>query len=590
MRIAYLSDYNPNDISIWSGTPYNVFHALQEEHEVTWIGQGIIEGAKWHHRMLGRKNIFHPENYTKEIGRILSEQISAGNFDAVITCTYHFCPYLKVDIPVIFYSDVTFDLFKGFFRNKDISYHRLAFQTEKKCLENVDAIVYASEWARRSAISRYGIPDDKVKVIEFGANIPCDAITHVSSVKDDSVCNLLFVGRNWNNKGGQTVLDAYKILRDKGLKCRLTIIGSSPTCEINDENITIIPWIDKNKQEEMETYLSILREAHFMVLPTRYEAFGIVLCEASAFGVPSIASNVGGVGQPIKEGINGILMPPESSAEQYAEKIFETFTDKPLYNSLSSHAIEEYANRLNWQSWARRMSLLMSELHEKKMPERFYLPVYAINLPERTERREHLVKQFEHRNEFCVTYVEAVKHDTGAIGLWKSIKKSVRLAQSKNEDIIILCEDDHTFTHEYNRNYFFDNLVDAFTSGADLLSGGIGGFGNASQIAPHRFKVDWFYSTQFVVLSSKLFEEILQYEFKQNDTADGVLSLLARNKQVIFPFISVQKDFGYSDVTQSNTRHKGIIDGLFRHTAARLLTISEINQQKLIINTKTKLL
>lgn len=164
------------------------------------------------------------------------------------------------------------------------------------------------------------------------------------------------------------------------------------------------------------------------------------------------------------------------------------------------------------------------------------------------------------------------------------------MAQSKNEDIIILCEDDHTFTHEYNRNYFFDNLVDAFTSGADLLSGGIGGFGNASQIAPHRFKVDWFYSTQFVVLSSKLFEEILQYEFKQNDTADGVLSLLARNKQVIFPFISVQKDFGYSDVTQSNTRHKGIIDGLFRHTAARLLTISEINQQKLIINTKTKLL
>ena len=41
MRIAYLSDYNPNDISIWSGTPYNVFHALQNEHKVTWMGQGI---------------------------------------------------------------------------------------------------------------------------------------------------------------------------------------------------------------------------------------------------------------------------------------------------------------------------------------------------------------------------------------------------------------------------------------------------------------------------------------------------------------------------------------------------------------------
>ena len=222
----------------------------------------------------------------------------------------------------------------------------------------------------------------------------------------------------------------------------------------------------------------------------------------------------------------------------------------------------------------------MTELLEKKRPERYYIPVYAINLPQRTERKEHLVRQFADRDEFSVTYVEAVMHNTGAIGLWESIKKSVRLAQSRNEDIIVLCEDDHIFTYEYNRNYLFDNLIDAFTSGADLLSGGIGGFGNATQIAPHRFQVDWFYSTQFVVISSKLYKDILQYEFKQNDTADGVLSLLAGNKQVIFPFISVQKDFGYSDVTQSNTRHKGIIDRLFNHTSSRLLAIYDANQQK----------
>ncbi|MBR1467843.1 MAG: glycosyltransferase [Bacteroidaceae bacterium] len=580
MRIAYLSDYNPNNIDIWSGTPYNVFHALQKEHEVTWIGQGIIEGAKWHHRMLGRKNIFHPENYIKEIGRLLSEHISAGNFDVVITCTYHFCPYLKVDIPVIFYSDVTFDLFKGFFRNKDILYHRLAFQTERQCLESVDAVVYASEWARQNAISRYGISADKVKVIEFGANIPCDAITQAPSVKDNDVCNLLFVGRNWSNKGGQIVLDSYKILRAKGLKCKLTIIGSSPTYEINDGNVTIIPWIDKSKTEDLELYISILRKSHFMVLPTRYEAYGIVLCEASAFGIPSIVSNVGGVSQPIKDEINGILLSQYATAEQYAEKIYEIFTDKSLYSSLALHAKEEFYARLNWHSWAKRISLLMTELYEKKIPERYYVPVYAINLPHRTERREHLVRQFANRDEFNVTYVDAVMHEIGAVGLWESIKKAVRLAMSRNEDIIILCEDDHIFTYEYNRNYFLYNIADAFTSGADILSGGIGGFGNAVQIATHRFKVDWFYSTQFVVLSSKLFEDILQYDFKQNDTADGVLSMLARNKQVIFPFISVQKDFGYSDVTQSNTRHEGIIEGLFRHTTSRLLATYEYTQRK----------
>ena len=45
---------------------------------------------------------------------------------------------------------------------------------------------------------------------------------------------------------------------------------------------------------------------------------------------------------------------------------------------------------------------------------------------------------------------------------------------------------------------------------------------------------------------------MLNYSFKGIDTADEVISQLANNKMVIYPFISEQKDFGYSDVTLSN--------------------------------------
>ena len=48
-----------------------------------------------------------------------------------------------------------------------------------------------------------------------------------------------------------------------------------------------------------------------------------------------------------------------------------------------------------------------------------------------------------------------------------------------------------------------------------------------------------------------------------DDTADGVLSELASCKMVIHPFISEQKDFGYSDVTQSNQEHVGRIREYF---------------------------
>lgn len=51
----------------------------------------------------------------------------------------------------------------------------------------------------------------------------------------------------------------------------------------------------------------------------------------------------------------------------------------------------------------------------------------------------------------------------------------------------------------------------------------------------------------------------LWYILEDNDTADGALSELASCKLVIHPFISEQKDFGYSDVALSNQEHAGRI-------------------------------
>ena len=51
----------------------------------------------------------------------------------------------------------------------------------------------------------------------------------------------------------------------------------------------------------------------------------------------------------------------------------------------------------------------------------------------------------------------------------------------------------------------------------------------------------------------------LWYILEDDDTADGALSELASCKLVIHPFISEQKDFGYSDVTQGSQGHAGII-------------------------------
>ena len=74
--------------------------------------------------------------------------------------------------------------------------------------------------------------------------------------------------------------------------------------------------------------------------------------------------------------------------------------------------------------------------------------------------------------------------------------------------------------------------------------------GNVVPVATNRSCVDWFWCTQFVVLFAPIFSKILNYDFKEGDTADGVLSHIADSPQVMYPPISTQKDFGYSDIIQ----------------------------------------
>ena len=209
----------------------------------------------------------------------------------------------------------------------------------------------------------------------------------------------------------------------------------------------------------------------------------------------------------------------------------------------------------------------------------FFLPVYVINLKDRIERRKHIEEQFKDKPEFELSWIRAIEHPIGAVGLWRSMVDAVKMAEANGDDIMVICEDDHTFTPSYNKDYLLINIVEANKQGSELLSGGIGGFGTAVPVAINRYWVDWFWCTQFIVVFKPLFHKILDYNFKDTDTADGVLSILAKDKMTMYPFISVQKDFGYSDVTRTNNDIVDLVDKLFKQSQHRLSTIHNVTHR-----------
>jgi len=199
------------------------------------------------------------------------------------------------------------------------------------------------------------------------------------------------------------------------------------------------------------------------------------------------------------------------------------------------------------------------------------IPVFVVNLKKRVERKAHIQKEFYQRDEFDVTIIEAQEHRIGALGLWHTVKSILNKAINSPEDYIVICEDDHQFSEHYSKELLIDSIDEAKMRKADLLGGGVAWFNSALPVSEHIFWVEKFSGFQFTVIFRQFFTTILNVDlddgtnFRKNDTVDLKLSSLTANKFFIYPFISSQKEFGYSDVTIMNNE-KGRVERLFMNT------------------------
>lgn len=321
----------------------------------------------------------------------------------------------------------------------------------------------------------------------------------------------------------------------------------------------------------------MLEQTHFLITPTLFECFGIANCEAAAYGIPVLTSEVGGVSQIIREGENGFLFSIDAKASDYVDKIENIYLDTEQYSILRIHSRQHFEERLNWNTWREKVNQIINHVFEDT-EEVYYVPVYAINVKERKDRRSHIIHEFENKPEFKLHLIDACQHPQGTIGLWNSIITIIKTAKEKEEDLIIICEDDHYFTENYSRKLLFKEIMEAYSQGTDILSGGIGGFGQAIPVGYHRYWIDWFWCTQFIIIYASLYDKILSYKFEDTDTADDVISTLTINKMVIYPFISEQKDFGYSDVTRTNMENQGRIREHFARANAKFQMTEQICQ------------
>ncbi len=141
---------------------------------------------------------------------------------------------------------------------------------------------------------------NKKKIVVIGNGINYD------KYKTGKGDNLLFIGRLVKGKGLEYLIKAIKNTRE-----RLDIIGDGP---YKNELRSLIKKQGLTRQVRLHGFISesrkieMLSKSKALILPSKYEAFGIVLLEAMASGKPVIATRVGGIPDIVNKD-NGILVP-----------------------------------------------------------------------------------------------------------------------------------------------------------------------------------------------------------------------------------------------------------------------------------------
>jgi glycosyltransferase involved in cell wall biosynthesis len=203
-------------------------------------------------------------------------------------------------IPHFVYTDHTVLAnrnYPGFNKNNDLlSDAWMALEGE--IYRNADIVFTRSKIVRESVIDDYQCSPEKVQCIYYAPFIK-DRERSQNQTRYASK-QILFVGLEWERKGGPILVSAFERVIREVPDARLTIVGCNPS--LNVKNVEIVGPI---AQEEMRKYYE---ESALFCLPTRQEPFGIAFIEAMSYGLPVIGTSVGALPEFIIEGDNGYLI------------------------------------------------------------------------------------------------------------------------------------------------------------------------------------------------------------------------------------------------------------------------------------------
>ena len=223
----------------------------------------------------------------------------------------------------------------------------------KSTMESADLITCVSNHEKEMLVKEIGLSDDNIKIIYNGINwVDWEDLPDKKKFRDSypeiSERFVIFAGRLATNKGIPDLIEAMYI--EKSQEFDLVVMGADMGLGKDLDKIASSKGVKMHRLGHVndEIYRSALSAAEILVLPSEYEAFGIVLLEAAAAQTPVVATRVGGIPEAMSEGKNGLIV-DYNDPEALSGAMFTILEDNSLKNEMGKFG-REFSKKFSWSS------------------------------------------------------------------------------------------------------------------------------------------------------------------------------------------------------------------------------------------------
>lgn len=367
-----------NSTMTWSGIPHHIVRILKDYGvKVSVLDKiGFPQYFSWKVKMWIYRlfKVCAPRYYSiatsKYYGKLLEKKIKSmnENFDFILAIDFtEGLPFLNSDKPVYVFRDASY------LQLSDISYPGYEYFTkemrselqlvENKAFKSCEKVLMTSEWAIDFCQRYHGdIDREKYFVLPFSAQIyppPEQGDWGLRNITLNEEVRFLFIGRDWERKGGKKAVEVLNSLHSRGVKVKLTVVGADIDLSNAPYEVKVIKNLDVSVNSQKEVMKDLYRQAHFFILPVNIEAFGIVFSEAMSFGLPVITHNVCALPEILKNGDQGICLDKSLSPDDFAGHVYDVINNNELYQQMQRASFIRFRERFHPESWVKGLLSLM---------------------------------------------------------------------------------------------------------------------------------------------------------------------------------------------------------------------------------------